>query len=228
MLACLVLYHALPQTGRIEWSTTSATGPWTTEELTAPTPMTAASFSIPGAGGSLFCDEGRVPTFDHFGTNYWVRAHPTFWELWGFSHLADINNVVHITTTVSGVDPQGIVSLRFQGVLVGASFPLEVESSEVSEYRAGRAATLHYGRVTEVEVSLIVPPEVWGAYQDSPLLMGHGAVYVLTRENDDAALSESDLGGAFTCYPVEALDVANEGPEDVVVVRLRATMEDRA
>lgn len=226
MLASLLLLHTLPQTGRVEWSTTSSTGPWASVWLTTPTPMGSAAFAFTGTGGSLFCDEGRTPTLDHFGTDYWVRATETFWELWGFAHLADVNGVIHVTTTITGVSPQGLVSLRENDVAIGCSFPLEVESAEVSEYRAGRVATTHYGRVTEVEVSFLVPPEVWSAYQQSPLLMGHGAMHVVTRE-DISDLSEADLAGGFICYPIEVLEVLNEGPEDVVVVRLRATMEDR-
>lgn len=226
MLASLVLYHGLAQTSRVEYSTASGTGPWTEVWLTSPTPLTAANY-IFGAVGALFADEGDKPLLEHLGTDYWVRADATLWELWGFAGEADPSTgVIHVTTGIYGTDPQGLLSRGQQGLEIGTSFPLEAESVETAEYRGGRATSLHYGRVTELEVTFLVPAETWAAYEDSPVLMGHGALYIQTREYNTQPLSESELDGSFVCYPIEVAEVLNEGPEDVVAVRLRATMED--
>lgn len=165
---------------------------------------------------------------EHLGTDYWVRAHPTFWELWGLAHLADIDGVIAVTTTVTGVDPLGIITRQEQGVEIGTSFPLDEESVEVAEYRAGRVSTVRFGRVLELDVTFLVPAEAWSDYEDSPLLMGHCAMHIQLSDTDSTPRSEALLDGAFVCYPIEATEVLNESPDDVVVVKLRATMEDPA
>lgn len=227
MQASIILYHGLAQTGRVEWSGTSDTGPWTEYWLTAPTPLAeVAEFSF--ASGALFCDEGRIPMLEHTGTDYWVRANQTFWELWGMADFADVNGVIAVTATLIGVDPLGIITRQEHGVEIGTSFPLDVESVEASEYRAGRVSTVRFGRVLELDVTFLVPAEAWDAYEDSPMLMGHCAMQIQFSDSDPTLRSESLLDGAFACYPIETVEVLNESPDDVVVVKLRATMEDPA
>lgn len=236
----MMLYHGRDETGSIEIASSSS-GPWTkltlTSTKTIPDALTEWSVLAEAALASdwvIYWDtpaSNPIAAFSTSSANRYVRLSPCLAALLGFSldhpymvsdYVIDVGN----HTAESDIDSLGMFGSdetnRFK---VGVSFPLEVESSELTEYRAGRASVLHYGRASEVIVDFFVAAELWELTRESPLLSGHAAFWLYFDSTTDE-FTEGELGGALLLFPLEALSIEQDSPDDYVWIRLRCTRRD--
>lgn len=227
----MLLYHGLAPTGMIEISTTSNTGPWTelwltstqtvydalvewTALATAAEPAITWSFAV-----GPFVPDIMECVFSAQDGDAWVRLSATLADLLGFSD-----------TVLEIGDSGGNGAINDEAILgvlqpsIGTDFPTDVESAELADYRAARASVLHYGRVAEVTVDLIIPSPLLAVVEDSPLLGGHCAMRVVIDNEDD--FGEADLDGALTVYPLEEVTREQESEDDAMWLRLRCATRD--
>lgn len=227
----MLLYAGLEATGQIEVSTTSAAGPWTPLALTSTKGVLAAlaewesmaNSALPARTWFFFYVQNEGVTLEATGGSAWVRLTPCLATLLGFS----------ATVLAVGVPPGETSDQVMLGVLdddvdkfaVGVSWPMAVESAELSEYRGGRASAYHFGRALELDVDLYVPASLWDDVALSPLVTGHAAMRI---ERDDAAAWHPSTApkGVLVVYPLETVSVERPVAEEHVWIRLRCTMED--
>jgi hypothetical protein len=214
----LLLYYGLPATGRMQWSTTASTGPWTDSDLASTMPVREALDAWATAIGTAasrtvtFSWDGTSVSLSVSGGNLWLNLSDTLVDLLGFGSAV-------ISNGSAGSGAWGIVDM-----LVGRTEPVEREESELSEYRGGRASAYHYGRATDIEVELSFTAAQWSDMETSPLATGHGAFKVEFANVD--AYDEDDLDGTLTVYPYATVGVDHDDPNGHVRVRLQASMED--
>jgi len=220
----LHLYDAIAATGTLEYSTTSDTGPWTALPLSGPMAVLDALAFWTGAIVLV------VPEFDlsyNVGTNQiesscatlvWLQLSPTLADLLGFSDTVLL--VEDGSPIASDLTPLGIVSLEAHG----RSLPVDVETAELDEVRAGRATTYHHGRAVEVRLDFSIAPDLWDDLEGTTLMGGHARCRV-TDDNADP-YGEDDLDGALDVDPLETVSVQQASPYDHALVTWRASMED--
>lgn len=220
----LFLYHALANTGTIEFSTVSAAGPWTAVTLSAPkcvldafldweTQINAAI--SPQSVDFNWDSNGGVVEFTSTTASCWVRLSATQAALFGFA------STVITDGDSSGLTPRGIAQL-----VAGRTQPMTVEQANLAEVRGGRATTYHYGRAIEVKVDFAVSPTLWAGLENAPIVSGLGRFRV-TGSNVDP-FGEADLDGYLDADPLETTDLQHESPDDAVFVEFRCAMEDPA
>lgn len=240
--AHMLLYHGLAETGSIEIASNPA-GPWTTLTLTSTKKIVdamaewqaLAEAALPSTWWFGWDDPYAQPYvwFSAASANRYVRISACLAELLGFSldhpymvsdYVLDVGLGQQASSDVDALGMFGSdATNRFA---IGLTLPVDVESAELSEYRAGRASVLHYGRASEVTVDLFVAPDLWRNTRSSPLLSGHAAFWVSQGESTD--FSESLPEGALTLYPLEPISIEQDSPDDHVWIRLRCTRADDA
>lgn len=236
MRAEMLLYHGLDQTGMIEISDVSSTGPWTELRLTSTQCVTdalaewtaLANAAIP-APDWLFYRNGGDIVLSANAAPGWARLSADLQRLLG-STAAVVNAydpwqsdaVPEALLSTFGFTAGG--SIGPVSFAIGTTFPVDVEDATLDEYRGGRAAADHFGRVVEVIVDLIVPPDYWALVEDSPILAGQAAFKVII--DNEAAFDESNLDGALVVYPIEELTRERESDEDPCWIRFRCTTRD--
>lgn len=229
----LVLYSGLT-TGRLEVSMTSVAGPWTAFDLPSPMPVRDALANWAAQAAALwggFWDaqaylEDEVETPVYIATDlagqFWLKLTPTLADLLGYptTIIAASGGPGYWACDTATARP----SLGIAYCVAGRTFPHDVESAELEEFRAGRAVAEGYGRALEVDVSLYLRPHKWVELEDSPLLSGHGAFRVTWDNSED--FRGGELDGALTVYPLDTVAIDRESDADHVAVTLRCSMVD--
>ncbi len=231
----MLLYHALPNTGTIEISTTADTGPWTAITLTSTKPIqdalaeweSLADTALPAGdwtfSAAIAANAPAVVTLES-GAVGWVKLTPTLALLLGFTDTV----IDGAGANSSDLCPLGLFWTEPQqasfGLAAGTAFPVEVEDAELNDYRGGRASAAHYGRGSEVTVDLVVSPDLWAVAEDSPIFGGHAA-FKLVGANADA-FDEDDLDGYLVCYPIEELERERESEGDACWLQFRCALRD--
>lgn len=228
----MILYHALDATGSIEISATSSSGPWTKLTLTSPKPVSEAlaewqglaNAAIPSVSWFCILTDGTRVSFETSDAA-WVRLSPCLALLLGFSATV----VDAFGAGAADQTPHSMADSDYDltiagptGFAVGTTFPAEVDSADLTEYRGARAATHHYGRATEVVVDLFVSPELWALTEASPLWSGHCAFLVVV--DNYTPYDEDNLDGALVVYPLEELARERESDEDTCWIQFRCTV----
>lgn len=214
----LVLYHGLPATGRMQYSTASGSGPWTDMDMTESLPVLdaldywATAIGTAASRTVSFSWSGTALTLTVSGGNLWLKMSDTLVDLLGFGSTVIANGS-------AGSGAWGIADL-----LVGRTEPIEREESELSEYRGGRASAYHYGRATDIDLEISFTATQWDDMQTSPLASGHGAFRVWFDNIDPYA--EDALDGSMIVYPYAAEVIDHNEPDGNVRVRIQASMED--
>lgn len=218
----LVLYAGLPDTGMLEYSTTSDTGPWTEVELDA-------SMSVSDA--LAFWTAAIALVVSEFDLSYhaamnrvesscaafvWLRLSATLADLLGFSDT--VLFVEDGSPIASDLTPQGVTTVE-----AGQSMALARGHAVIDSFRAGRATSYHHGRVREVRVALSVPPALWADLSESCILTGHGQVVVTGDNATD--WGEGEWDGVLTIDPVETPVLERGSPDDHTIVEIVGTME---
>lgn len=218
----LFLYHALANTGTIEFSTVSAAGPWTAVTLSAPKCVVDALADWQAQVNAAISPESIDFSWDGSSrvqlattSACWLRLSATLAELFGFA------STVITDGDASGLTPRGIAQL-----VAGRTQPMTVEQASLAEVRGGRATTYHYGRAIEVKVDFAVSPALWAGVENAPIVSGLGR-FRMTGSNADP-FGEADLDGYLDADPLETTDLQHESPDDAVFVELRCAMEDPA
>lgn len=221
-LVAMPLYLLLPQTAQLEVST-SALGPWTnitTGLGSAGSPYwywfgsplidlllevaanaatgrtwhvswnaTTARWSIGSTGGAAF-----------------VRLSQTLADLLGFS-----STILDCTNQTQTADQRPLAAIGGGDIVVGVAQPVEVEEAELTQYRAARASSLHYGRAMELTVDLYVHPDAWPDVEASPILSGHAFFF---------AMQDGDV---WPMSPFGPPTIERSSPDEHVWVRMRCT-----
>lgn len=239
----LLLYHGLDATGSIEVSATSSTGPWTKATLTSTKSVTDAmaewqsiiAAALPGIGFLCywFDDGGDIRhAFEGTTTGFWVRLSATMADLFGFSSTVLDASVSKYVETGGGLRSKCVLrgtsgsgTIGPLAISIGHTLPMDVESADFEAVGAGRATSYTYGRAVEVELQLLVPDILYADLVGCPILSGHAA-FLFVDDDDSATFSESHLGGALTCYPIDEPQLEHASPDDCVVIVLRCSMED--
>lgn len=232
----MLLYHGLDETGSIEVSAVSSSGPWTKLTLTSTKRIgealgewqDLANAALPALGWNFIVDwpgDDYLITIYTTGGTGWVRFPPCLAMLLGYSATI-------IDTGGAGGDQPALGLLGSTRrdsdayVAAGVTFPFEVEEAELNEYRAARASVHHYGRAAEVVVDLFVPAALWAVVRASPMLSGHAAFYL--EADNPTPFDEDNLDGALTLYPLAPLAMRQDAPGAPMWIRLRCTMDDPA
>lgn len=238
--AQMLLFHGLDATGSIEVSTSSS-GPWTKLTLTSTKSVNDALVEWTTLANAAI--GSRTWSFHfHTGDPHWIHLEVTaggsafvrlpsalaylFGITTGNSKSVAASLVFDVTAggVTSDVACAGLLGSSTGQFAVGLSFPLEVESAEITEYRGGRGSVLHYARASEVTVDLLVHPDLWDVVRESPMLSGHAAL--LVQHDVSTAFGEATLDGALVLYPLEPLGIEQDSPDDHVWIRLRCTRSD--
>lgn len=241
----ILLYHGLDATGSLEISDVSDVGPWTKITLTSTKRIkealaewqSLANAALPTRTWSfgLDTDSDLGLELSASGGNAWIKISPCLAWLFGFEQAGySPATVLAAHTSPSGAKGAGYFRSRTESLddkfAMGVSFPLVAEESELSVYRGGRAASLHYGRALEVDVDFyVMPPEpgevsLWSLSGDSPLLSGHAAFYLV--QDSESPLADGILDGALTLWPLDPGSIERDSDEDPVWIRLRCTVEE--
>lgn len=245
MPACaieMILYHGYDETGSIEISLDSSSGPWTKLTLTSPKPIgealaewqTLANAALPAGGWEFRIDpSGRGRVYLGATEPAWVRLSACLARILGFSStvIADIAD-----TQGSDVTPWGLVRELTHhdfplpsGVAVAVTTPFDAEEAHLDTYRGGRVNAYHYGRVLEVWVDLYLRADVWDELgETSPLCLGTTAMKIwrTTDESDPWDPVEGVHSGVLTVYPFGERMVERESSGDWAWIRFRATVRD--
>lgn len=223
----MLLYHALDETGLLQVSTTSSSGPWTDLRLTSTQRVrdalaeweALAEAAFPGSDFNIAYDAGNA------AINFW-RLDGDAW----FRHTATLQTLLGQDAAVTDNDDEGGAQFAIydvqEGALVARGAPLDDESGELEEFRAGRVASYHSARAKDVALELYVREDAQtDARLASPLCSGHCAMAV---ELDNAAdYAEGDLDGVMCVYPYGTPKIVRlEGTDDWVRVELETTVQD--
>lgn len=142
-----------------------------------------------------------------------VRMHASLAELLGW---ASADNGAFYEEWPSTAPCLGLVELP-----VGFTVPLDRESAELDELRGGRAVALTYGRALECEIETFWTPAQWATYSGHTLASGHGARFISGLPE---MVTEDSLDGIV--YPLQTLEVLEEGVDSVVRVTTRCSVRD--
>lgn len=221
----LFLYHGLDVTGTIEVSDDGVA--WVSARLPSTMGVEDALAAWKTAAGAALATRvftfsmnatTGVITISATGGSTWYRMSASLAELLGLYLTGSLP--VSSTTTPTGY------TLPTSGVLVGRSVPVDRESAELTEYRAGRSTSYQYGRVREVELSLYCPDALRVALVEGPLLSAHGKIRVRLSDEADPYAADA-LTGYLDVFPCEPEDpVYIEGTDDEVAVKFVGTLSD--
>lgn len=222
-LVFMPLYLLLPPTAQLEVST-SALGPWTniaTDLGSEGSPYwywfgswlvdlileVAANAATPGRTWAVSWDvsTGRWSIGSTGGAAF-VRLSQTLADMLGFS-----TTLLDCTNQTQTADRRPLAAIGGGDIVVGVAQAVEVEDAELTQYRAARASSHHYGRAMELTVDLYVHPDAWPEVEASPILSGH-AFFVAVQD-----------GTSYTLWPFGPPTIERESPDDHVWIRMRCT-----
>lgn len=233
----MLLYHGIDATASISISMAYG-GPWTTLTLTSTKTITEAlaewetlaNAALPLGLWSFSIEPGYSAITLASGAGGYIRVSHFLRQIlgsWAFIGPGDYTSYLlphGYLTTMGGVSGADELPETPTDLAVGLPQPRDFEDSELYEFRGGRASSLHYNRVGEVEIDIAMSAAAWEAMRGSPMLSGHAAFKLVLDEEDPFA--EATLDGSLVCYPIELVSIEQDSPEDIAIVRLRCSVRD--
>lgn len=217
------LYHALTPTSFFRYSDTSDSGPWTDFQLSAPMTIRDALAAL---ATEISTDLGiDLQITFNAATNRVMFA--TDWTVW-IEFTDTLANLLGFSTTVVEVNDGGGSDETPVGITAcdGISIPppWEIESSELREYRGGRAVGYHRQRVRMLRAQVALDIERLVALEGGTLL--HSGKQRFSGPNADP-FGVADLDGYHDAWPLKTRSLtAVEGEDGLAVMTLDATLED--
>lgn len=231
----MVLYHALHTTGAIEVSLTSSSGPWTKFQLTSAKGVQDALAEWAALAAAEFSetfdwawsdDSGDIVVELDCSVEFWVRMPATLASLLGMS-----TEIMHGNTTItSDTDILGVL----KPLAMGRTQPRAVETTELEEFRLGRAQTYTHSRRREVSLDLYFDEADAESILQSPIASGHAAFYAVMQSvdvdpNTADDYDEDNLGGRLLVFPVDTpVSDQSEGRGEVCLTILGTLRESVA